>query len=391
MEGFPEKGVEMFARQVSGAGPRDHNLQQWSQIALGEQAEEDVFNSLSQAFGKKEGASLLWNSLKTEQLFKVARESVVFEANQERKNNPTCLQVQLTASERQFFTMLDIDIPSLERDVNFLVVKLFSNCGPTATETEVLGNLTTALEEVKPIFADLPPQGQKKYRNNLRDHLIKAFQKLLPVKKTDMEAYLMRYFLEHLQRNSEFDFLAVDKGSSCVFQVETKSYPQTGIIQPGALMDSLKKANEQLGKGERCFQNLIAPCANLSPNWTWVGLVALPNISNKQQLTDAGIEDSALPFILTKEELSDKACSWKRNLTSGRALATDIEYKTLFSLLVGSHYVSFQNQIYSEAEEKEELVKETSTRISGVKLAGDVVGLGVVPGSLEGKRKNSKV
>ena len=148
MEGFPEKGVEMFSRQVSGAGPRDHNLQQWSQIALGEQAEEDVFNSLSKAFGKKEGASLLWNSLKTEQLFKVARESVVFEANQERKNNPTCLEVQLTASERQFFTMLDIDIPSLERDVNLLVFKLFSNCGPTATETEVLGNLTTALEEV---------------------------------------------------------------------------------------------------------------------------------------------------------------------------------------------------------------------------------------------------
>ena len=48
--------------------------------------------------------------------------------------------------------------------------------------------------------------------------------------------------------------------------------------------DTQKKAEEQLGRGEKIFREVIFPLLDLSPTWKHRGLICLPNIDSKDEL-----------------------------------------------------------------------------------------------------------
>ena len=151
------------------------------------------------------------------------------------------------------------------------------------------------------------------------------------------------------------------------------------------LPSNLEKADLQLGKGRQFFHQILGPAASLPASWTWVSMMAFPNIPNRQALRDRGVEDACLAYILTKEELEDGESKWMKELQLGQQVATEEEYKRLVALLVGSGLVSFQSQRYDRAKEMKEDVDETVKRITGVSKPGEVVGLGGGQGGLGGQ------
>ena len=151
------------------------------------------------------------------------------------------------------------------------------------------------------------------------------------------------------------------------------------------LPSNLEKADLQLGKGRQFFHQILGPAASLPASWTWVSMMAFPNIPNRQALRDRGVEDACLAYILTKEELEDGESKWMKELQLGQQAATEEEYKRLVALLVGSGLVSFQSQSYDRAKEMKEDRDETMERITGVSKPGEVVGLGGGQGGLGGQ------
>ena len=80
----------------------------------------------------------------------------------------------------------------------------------------------------------------------------------------------------------------------------------------------LGKADQQLGKGRQFFDQILGPAASLQATWTWVSMMAFPNIPNRQALRDRGVEDACLAYILTKEELEDGESRWMKELQLGQ-------------------------------------------------------------------------
>ena len=130
--------------------------------------------------------------------------------------------------------------------------------------------------------------------------------------KDEVANYLSRFLLNIIEKKDEFDLLLADRDSSAFFQVEVKSYPQDGLLDKDGLEKALKKANEHLDKGDKFFQNVVAPAAHLSTSWTKVNLVCFPEIASRQQLKGLGINDNSIKFILTAEDL--KSDKWMKNL-----------------------------------------------------------------------------
>ena len=120
------------------------------------------------------------------------------------------------------------------------------------------------------------------------------------------------------------------------------------------LLGNLEKADQQLGKGRQFFDQILGPAASLPASWTWVSMMAFPNIPNRQALRDRGVEETCLAYILTKEELEDGESRWMKELHAGQQVATEEEYKRLVALLVGSGLVSFQSQSYDRERERKE-------------------------------------
>ena len=54
---------------------------------------------------------------------------------------------------------------------------------------------------------------------------------------------------------------------------------QDGVLDKDGLEKTLKKANEQLEKGNKFIQNVLAPAAKLSSSWTKVNIVCFPHIA----------------------------------------------------------------------------------------------------------------
>ena len=55
---------------------------------------------------------------------------------------------------------------------------------------------------------------------------------------------------------------------------------QDGVLDKDGLEKTLKKATEQLEKGDKFFQSVLAPAAKLSFPWTKVNIVCFPEITN---------------------------------------------------------------------------------------------------------------
>ena len=51
----------------------------------------------------------------------------------------------------------------------------------------------------------------------------------------------------------------------------------------------IKKAKEQLERGEKIFRDVISPLADLSHTWTHRGLICLPNIDSREDLLQYGL------------------------------------------------------------------------------------------------------
>ena len=149
--------------------------------------------------------------------------------------------------------------------------------------------------------------------------------------------YLTRCLLNLAEKKDEFDQMLADRDSSTFFQVEVKSYPQDGILEKDGLEKSLKKANEQLEKGDIFFQTVLAPAAKLSLSWTKVNIVSFPDIKNRQELKAFGVDDNSLQFILTAEEL--QSGTWLEDLGLPDCQAPEEEYKRLLAVCVGSQLV----------------------------------------------------
>ena len=136
-----------------------------------------------------------------------------------------------------------------------------------------------------------------------------------------------------------FDLLLADKASSTFFQVEVKSFPQDGISSDEGLKRALKKANENMGKGNKFFHYALAPACQLSPSWTKINLVCFPEMSSRKQFRDLGISEHKLKFILTAEELASG--HWFEALKLPERMANNKDYKRLLDVCFRSQYVSF--------------------------------------------------
>ena len=139
---------------------------------------------------------------------------------------------------------------------------------------------------------------------------------------------------------------------------------------PQKLREALATANKQLKKGKRFFNLLQGPCGGLSPSWLLVGMIALPNVPDKDWLRGWRVQEDSLRYILTKKELADETCQWKKDLKLSGPKATTREFKRSIGLLVGSQRISFQGltvslKTYSRGGELGEDFMETVERITG--------------------------
>ena len=120
------------------------------------------------------------------------------------------------------------------------------------------------------------------------------------------------------------------------------------------------------------FEKVLKPIANTLGSWKHTGFVAFPEIDNRNELnhylklakkdlmvkrTDVflmQIKIHFFQFVLTKDEIEDKDCKWLDEFTLkiGQNQADQKDsYRNLISLIVGSHFVSFENPIYSPSKD----------------------------------------
>ncbi len=98
-------------------------------------------------------------------------------------------------------------------------------------------------------------------------------------------------------------------------------------------------------------------------------------------------------FVLTKDEIEDKNCNWLDVLTWKIGQVTDqkISYRNLVSLIVGSHYISFQNPIYSPSKDiiqTNEMITKNAKLTDSQKVPELRVKIGDIKGKSLGKLEN---
>ena len=374
-EGFPEVARDRLTGTVLGnrGGVHHRDLARWTQSGLADTAEDLSCQAVVRAFSGAPG--LLFNGLKREKLFSVARRALGFGGHAARG--------PINQQEREFYQLVGVDIDNLSQDTTSLVEELFPV--PTISslqERDLLANLTQALRVVKPAYAELSVEAQNKYRDKLKNCIQKEYQSAVGnlLTKTEVHSFLVRHFVIFLDLLDEYDSLLVDCSSSSLLHLEVKSWPQDpgdlgspGSTPPG-LKSNVDKANLQLGKGLNLFNNVLGPAALLSPCWTSVRVIILPFVATRKDLEDRGVEAASLPFFLTKQELDDRGFQWKQELQLGSNKCSKDEYKRLVAVIYGSYKVSFQSQIYDREAEVGDAVEETVARITGPSRG--VVGLG---------------
>ena len=158
----------------------------------------------------------------------------------------------------------------------------------------------------------------------------------------------------------------------------------SNIINCRKAVDS---AQSQLEKGREMFSSIVFPLAEMSSTWSHRGLIFLPNIGNRGDLRHHGITEEEIKVIndqwekykilkylmqniITKRELENKNYSLLMEVFSDNQddperkkikLDFTADYKKLISLLLGSLYVSFQSQTFSNSDH----IKKTTKRLTG--------------------------
>ena len=75
-------------------------------------------------------------------------------------------------------------------------------------------------------------------------------------------------------------------------------------------------------------------------------MIALPNIESREKLLqESSLTESQIRFILTAEEL--KSSAWFEELELDENPSPDDEYERLLAILIGSQYMTINNQVLS--------------------------------------------
>ena len=300
IQGFPEEAKARFSRPAQG-GPRDSEQilkEQWRQRALGDSSEAKTFRALETLFQSR--PALLLSGVKVEGLLQVARQAAKYSLGQTRKQSPQLFSVPLTKEERMLAEALGFDLSLLEMQINDLLA--LTPTTPLISRNGLLAALKS--KTVRLGFHLLNDTEKSQYAQTMSKEVIRMFSKSnRDLSKDEVANYLSRFLLTIIEKKDEFDFLVADRDSSTFFQVEVKSYPQDGLLDKDGLEKALKKANEQLEKGDKFFQNVLAPAAQLSSSWKKINLVCFPKIPSRQVLRNLGMDEDSLKFVLTAEEL----------------------------------------------------------------------------------------
>ena len=230
----------------------------------------------------------------------------------------------------------------------------------------------------QPAFQLLCPREQTNYIVNLKKHVKKAFENKKGqatrkvVKVEEFGPYLLRYFLNSIGKQAEFDHVVADKASSTFLHFEVKSYPQTDAITKDGLRLVLHSAKTQHEQGDLLFNNVLGPAAGLSSGWTKMNLLFFPNVLNRAllQAEELGgpIDDVFLKYILTEAELEND--QWLADLQLGSIEASTEEYERLLAIIIGSAHVSYNSQVFDYQREIREVYRA---------VAGEGVCIGIGP------------
>ena len=225
-----------------------HPAKDWARHVQAMKGEELLDKALHQAFSKR--TSMMWNGFEQDTLFKIAKDCIKYDLQTARANQKSLLDVPLLPGEKALQELFGVNMDQLENEVCDFVKEIFSEKQEMTEE-----DLATAIDEkcmnpkktakkkdIRPVFELLTQVEQTYYKQNLKKHIKKAFdkdnkkgkkdasKKIKTVEPAELGHYLTRYFMNLLAKQAEFDHLLVDKISSTFIQVEVKTYPQQGQI-----------------------------------------------------------------------------------------------------------------------------------------------------------------
>merc|ERR1719312_533883 len=286
--------------------------------------------------------SLMLSGFKPEKLFEIARKTMEYDNEQWKKQNPTKLDRQMTSDEREFYGLtLQISMEYFDTEL-----KMFVNDMLKGTAILARTDIDKCVDEIayKPFQNKLTEKQTKSLKTRIKEHLKKGFNKMnvdsLGVE--DISWYLQRYFLCILGSDDEQDSVVVTREGQAIIRTEVKTYPQNGIVDPEKLQEVVESAAAQLEKSRKVLENIVAPMAKLSSVWSTYGLIFLPNIKTRAELSVLGLSEDQLSYILTEEQIEG---NWLDGLKIDPVAAPNNEdYKNLASIFVGSLCVTFRCQ-----------------------------------------------
>jgi hypothetical protein len=339
IHGFPEEARTRFSNPVPSGprptqrGPKDSEQilkKAWRTKGLADFSEAKTFRALETLFQGR--PSLLLTGVKSERILRVARESAKYSLTQSRKQDPNSFSVPLTKEERMLAEALGFDLSRLETEITGLVA-LSPHQTPSISGNDLLAAVNS--KSVRPGFTLMEDDQKSQYHKTLTRAVKQMFDKSKrDLSPEEVVSYLTRFLLDLVEKKGEFDHFLADRDSSTFIHVEVKSYPQKGKPDKVGLKENVDKANEQLGKCDKLFQNVLASASKLSSFWKKLNIICFPEISSRQQLRDLGVDENSLKFILTAEEL--ESGNWFEDLGLPDCQAPEEEYKRLLAICVGS-------------------------------------------------------
>ena len=250
---------------------------EWKETTMAQGAEEKVYNNLVTVFSNKPGGSMLWNDFETKNLFKVKSDALRKEYEEAMKQQPSALDLDLTEEEK---SLNEIQIQSNFDDFNAEVEQLVEKLlGGKSSLSKSDFEVAFSVKDCQ-VFQN---QLSDKQRKTIKDQMMKGFEKLKNMgrefmERDEMTFFFKRYLIALLKKNDEFDSIVLGRLDGLICHLETKSYPQTGKIDPKGLKKVIKEGDEQLGKGKTFFEDVILPLSGVSSPLTMVSLICMPNI-----------------------------------------------------------------------------------------------------------------
>ena len=116
---------------------------------------------------------------------------------------------------------------------------------------------------------------------------------------------MQRYFLGVLRSDDEQDSVVLTREREAIIRTEVKIYPQSGVIEPKKLLEVVESAAAQLENSRKVIENIVAPMAKLTSSWSMYGLIFLPNIKTRAELSILGLTENQLSYIMTEEQVND--------------------------------------------------------------------------------------